>query len=108
MIIIYTTTYTYNTCLLFFSQLKALAYHVMLRLENEGKAEVPASWKLNKTAGKDWLISFSARYHRLSLRKAEDLGVARAVATNDHVLSQYVYFYISISLPFIYMFAYTA
>lgn len=71
-----------------------MAYNIALKRDEAGLAVIPESWKLNKTAGKDWLITFLARYPRLSLRKPEVLGIARAIAGNDTVLEKYVFIYI--------------
>ena len=78
-----------HSILFYYSQLKELAYNVALERERTEGKEVPPSWRANGTAGKDWLTSFTNRYAKLSLRKAEDLGAARAAATNDTVLVKY-------------------
>ena len=47
------------------------------------KINIPVSWKTNKKAGKDWLLSFMAEY-KLSVHQPEATSLGRATAFNAH------------------------
>ena len=63
-------------------KVKELAYEFAM----VNKINIPDSWKTNKKKGKDWLLSFMAKY-KLSVRQPEATSLGRATGFNAHNVS---------------------
>ena len=63
-------------------KVKELAYEFAM----VNKINIPVSWKTNKKAGKEWLLSFMAEY-KLSVRQPEATSLGRATVFNTHNVS---------------------
>ena len=50
---------------------------------------VPAAWRANKMAGKDWLTAYLKRTPRLSIRKPEPTSLGRATSFNKHNVNMF-------------------
>lgn len=59
-------------------QTRKLAFDYAMRLEKV----IPKSWKINESAGVDWMKCFMRRHPNLSLRKPENTSLARTVSFN--------------------------
>lgn len=59
-------------------QIRKLAYDYAVKVE----LKIPDSWKLNLTAGNDWLYCFMKRHPSLSIRKPEKTSLSRATSFN--------------------------
>uniref|UniRef100_H2YKG1 DDE-1 domain-containing protein n=1 Tax=Ciona savignyi TaxID=51511 RepID=H2YKG1_CIOSA len=66
-------------------QRRKLAYEYAQFKEND----IPSSWQNNKMAGEDWLKGFRRRQGSISLRSPESTSLARAMALNQHHVSEF-------------------
>lgn len=58
-------------------------------LAKANNINIPPSWKENKSAGYEWMLSFRKRHPQLSLRKPEATSLARATAFNPTTVNEF-------------------
>ncbi|KAL0829616.1 hypothetical protein ABMA28_003122 [Loxostege sticticalis] len=51
--------------------------------------KIPDSWRLEKMAGYEWLLSFRSRHQDLTLKKPEACSLARATAFNEEAVKKF-------------------
>lgn len=52
-------------------------------------SDMPAGWRDNCMAGKDWMYGFMKRHENLSLRAPEATSIARAQGFNREAVGQF-------------------
>uniref|UniRef100_H2Y7T0 HTH CENPB-type domain-containing protein n=1 Tax=Ciona savignyi TaxID=51511 RepID=H2Y7T0_CIOSA len=73
---------------LFYGLTKQKARKLAFEYAQFKEKDIPSSWQNNKMAGEDWLKGFRRRQGSISLRSPESTSLARAMAFNQHNVSE--------------------